>query len=134
MHFSTRDMARIGYLMLREGNWAGRQVVPKAWTKRIVTPVTRVGEMNPPARRQGRFGYGYLWWVFDGPAATGPYEGAYTGVGAGGQYITVLPKLDLVVAHKKKVPPSDRSVSTREFLDVLDLLVGAYTGPPAERR
>src|SRR5260370_10770231 len=29
MHFSTRDMARIGYLMLREGNWNGRQLIPR---------------------------------------------------------------------------------------------------------
>src|SRR6185369_16333770 len=28
MHLSTRDMARLGYLMLREGKWQGRQVVP----------------------------------------------------------------------------------------------------------
>ena len=34
MHFSVRDMARIGYLMLREGNWNGRQIVPRAWFAR----------------------------------------------------------------------------------------------------
>jgi len=27
---STRDMARIGYLMLREGQWSGRQIIPGA--------------------------------------------------------------------------------------------------------
>ena len=32
-HFlwSTRDMARVGYLMLRKGAWNGRQVIPEAW-------------------------------------------------------------------------------------------------------
>ena len=29
-YLSTRDMARVGYLMLREGNWAGTQLVPRA--------------------------------------------------------------------------------------------------------
>ena len=29
MFLSTRDMARLGYLMLREGNWKGRQLVPR---------------------------------------------------------------------------------------------------------
>ncbi len=128
MHFSTRDMARLGYLMLREGNWDGRQLVPRAWAKRIVTPVTRNTEMNPASNRNGRFGYGYLWWVFDGPQPSSAFDGAYTGIGAGGQFITVLPKLDLVVAHKKKVPPSDRSVGRAEYLAVLDLLAAAYCG------
>ena len=40
-----------------------------------------------------------MWWVWDGPDAVGPFEGAYTGRGAIGQWITVLPALDLVVAH-----------------------------------
>ncbi len=32
---STRDMARMGYLMLHEGNWNGRQVISKEWARRI---------------------------------------------------------------------------------------------------
>jgi CubicO group peptidase (beta-lactamase class C family) len=127
MYFSTRDMARIGYLMLRKGNWGGRQLVPEDWVAKIKSPITRVTEMNPPQRRNGPFGYGYLWWVWDGPAATGPYEGAFTGLGAVGQHITVLPKLDLVVAHKTR-PGGAGSVSHEQFLEVLDLLVKAHCG------
>jgi CubicO group peptidase (beta-lactamase class C family) len=33
MHLSTRDMARAGYLMLREGNWKGEQVIPADWAR-----------------------------------------------------------------------------------------------------
>ena len=128
MYLSTRDMARIGYLMLRHGNWAGRQLVPAEWVDKITSPVTRVSEMNPPQRRSGPFGYGYLWWVWDGPAATGPYAGAFTGLGAVGQHITVLPKLDLVVAHKTR-PDGTAGVSHGQFLEVLDLLVKAHCGP-----
>ncbi len=127
MYFSTRDMARIGYLMLRHGNWAGQQLVPEDWVARITSPVTPVSEMNPPARRNGPFGYGYLWWVWDGPRAAGPYEGAFTGLGAVGQHITVLPKLDLVVAHKTR-PGGGGGVSHPQFLEVLDLLVQAHCG------
>jgi CubicO group peptidase (beta-lactamase class C family) len=123
---STRDMARLGYLMLREGNWAGRQVVPRDWVKKITTPVTRLPDMNPPTMREGRVGYGYLWWVFDGPWGQGPFEGAYTGMGAGGQYITVLPKLDLVVAHKTNLAKTQRkSVSGRQYFELLDKLISA---------
>jgi CubicO group peptidase (beta-lactamase class C family) len=124
MNLSTRDMARIGYLMLREGSWAGRQIVPRDWVRESTRAVTPVTEMNPPRRRDGPFGYGYLWWVWDGPHAVGPYKGAYTGLGAVGQQIAVLPALDLVVAHKTR-PGQGRAVSHREFLEVLDLLVRA---------
>ncbi|MFN2566346.1 MAG: serine hydrolase domain-containing protein [Gemmatimonadaceae bacterium] len=124
MNLSTRDMARIGYLMLREGNWAGRQIVPRDWVRESTRAVTPVTEMNPARHREGPFGYGYLWWVWDGPHADGPYKGAYTGLGAVGQQIAVLPTLDLVVAHKTR-PGQGRAVSHGEFLQVLDLLVRA---------
>ena len=121
INLSTRDMARIGYLMLREGNWNGRQLVPRTWVREITRPFTPVTEMNPPRRREGPFGYGHLWWVWDGPHAVGAYRGAYTGLGAVGQHISVLPVLDLVVVHKTR-PGQRRSVSHQQFLDVLDVL------------
>jgi CubicO group peptidase (beta-lactamase class C family) len=124
INLSTRDMARVGYLMLREGNWAGRQVVPRNWVHEISRVFTPVSDMNPPTRRKGPFGYGYLWWVWDGPSATGGYRGAYTGLGAVGQHITVIPVLDLVVAHKTR-PGQNRSVSHPQYLEVLDVLVKA---------
>jgi CubicO group peptidase (beta-lactamase class C family) len=124
MNFSTRDMARIGLVMLREGDWNGTQIVPRDWARRIVTPVTRRGEMNPERHRKGPFGYGYLWWVWDGPAATGAYEGAYTGIGAVGQYITVIPKLDMVIAHKT-APGGGRTVTRPQYLSLVEGLIAA---------
>ena len=128
MWISTRDMARIGYLMLREGNWNGRQLVPREWVRETTRPVTRVWEMNPARHRQGPFGYGYLWWVWDGEWNRGPYEGGYSGLGAVGQHITVLPKLDLVVAHKTAPMRGRRGVSHQQYLRLLDLLVRAHCG------
>jgi CubicO group peptidase (beta-lactamase class C family) len=127
-HFnlSTRDMARIGYLMLREGQWSGATIVPRDWVRRMVTPVTRVGDMNPERLRQGLFGYGYLWWIWDGPANTGAYRGAYTGSGAIGQYITVLPALDMVVAHKTRT--GGASTSQAQYVGLIDTVVAARCG------
>ena len=99
-HLSTRDMARIGYLMLRGGRWEDKQLVPADWVERISSVVTPLEEMNPVSRRSRYFGYGYMWWVWDGPRAVGPFEGAYTARGAVGQWITVMPAVDLVIAHK----------------------------------
>ncbi|MEJ2541472.1 MAG: serine hydrolase [Gemmatimonadota bacterium] len=102
MWLSTRDMARIGLLMLNEGTWDGREIVSREWARRITGVVTPLDEMNPVGRRDGYFGYGYMWWVWDGPGAVGPFAGAYTARGAWGQWITVLPALDLVLAVKTK--------------------------------
>lgn len=124
MFLSTGDMARLGYLMLRQGHWQGRQIVPRDWvavTTRAFTPVT---EMNPNYHRVGSWGYGYLWWVWDGASATGPFRGAYTAQGAFGQFITVLPAVNLVIAHKTRPDPG-KNTSANEFFGVVDILLRA---------
>jgi CubicO group peptidase (beta-lactamase class C family) len=98
--FSTRDMARIGHLMLHEGDWNGRQIISRDWARRITTIVTPLEEMNPVERRESYRAYSYMWWNFDGPRAIGPFEGAYWARGAVGQWIAVFPALDMVIAHK----------------------------------
>jgi len=127
MHFSTRDMARLGELMLRGGRWGETQLLAEPWIREMTSPITPLHEMNPPHRREGPHGYGYMTWVWDGPANAGPYLGAYTGVGAVGQYITVLPALDMVVVHKT-VPGGGRSVAHPQFWALLDLVVQSHCG------
>lgn len=124
-HFnlSTRDMARVGLLMLHEGRWGSTRLLSADWVKEMVTPVTPVAEMNPANLRQGPFGYGYLWWIWDGKANTGIYKGAYTGIGAIGQFITVLPALDMVIAHKTR--PDATAVTRPQYLDVVERLAAA---------
>lgn len=125
-YLSTRDMARVGYLMLREGRWAGQTLIPREWVTRMVTPFTRVPEMNPDDFRKGPFGYGLLWWVWDSPFDREAYRGAYTGIGAVGQFITVLPALDMVVAHKTR--QGGRSVTRPEYVALLDALIASRCG------
>ncbi|HSM04036.1 MAG TPA: serine hydrolase [Longimicrobiales bacterium] len=124
MWLSTRDMARIGLLMLNEGTWEGEQIVSRDWANRIVDVVTPLEEMNPVGRRGGYFGYGYMWWVWDGPRAVGPFEGAYTARGAWGQWITVFPAVDLVVAVKTNSVYS-RTTSWESWHRLLELLFDA---------
>jgi hypothetical protein len=108
--------------MLREGNWNGRQLVPRDWVAVTTRAFTPVSEMHPNYHRVGPFGYGYLWWVWDGPAATGPFRGAYTAQGAYGQYITVLPAVNLVIAHKTRPDPG-KQTSLDEYLGVVNLVL-----------
>ncbi len=130
MHLSTRDMARIGLLMLNEGSWNGKQIIPSGWAKEIVRPVTPLGEMNPVRRRDGYFGYGYMWWVWDGPKAVGPFEGAYIARGAVGQWITVFPAANLVVAVKTN-SVYGRTASWESWQRMLELLFEARGIAPA---
>jgi CubicO group peptidase (beta-lactamase class C family) len=135
MWLSTRDMARIGLLMLRDGSWNGQQVISRQWVHRIRSVVTPFREMNPPRARSlgsgNRWAYGYLWWVWDAPGSSGDFVGAHTANGSGGQHITVLPELDMVVAHKTDTAqPSQhalrpRTVSGVEYDAILRLLIAA---------
>ncbi|MGD8320256.1 MAG: serine hydrolase [Gemmatimonadota bacterium] len=125
MWLSTRDMARIGWLMLNDGAWNGRQVIDADWARRIHSVVTPLEEMHPLSRRDGYFGYGYMWWVWDGPRAVGPFEGAYTARGAVGQWITVLPAVDMVIAHKTN-SAYRRTTSWHSWERMIELLFDAH--------
>ncbi len=124
-YLSTRDMARFGYLILRRGVWHGQQIVSSDWVTKMTTAVTPVGEMNPDPYRQGPFGYGYLWWIWDGSSNEGIYKGAFTGIGAIGQYITVLPELDMVIAHKTQPQRNNPSVGRGDYLGLIERLAEA---------
>ncbi|MDA7977954.1 MAG: beta-lactamase family protein [Pirellulales bacterium] len=139
MHYSTRDMARIGYLMLRGGVWDGKRILSEDWIKKSTSAITPVEKMNPGGHRRGELGYGYLWWVFDGPRVEPAFEGAYTGIGAGGQFITVIPKLDVVVAHKtnrgRRLDDGGRrsSTSRRDYFTFLKKIAAARTEGAGQR-
>ncbi len=55
----------------------------------------------------------------------GPFEGAYTGRGAVGQWISVFPALDLVIAHKTN-SVYGRTTSWRAWQRLVELLLEAH--------
>lgn len=98
--YSTRDMARLGLLMLNNGNWNGVQIIPKEWVILTTSIVTHIEQMNPSYLREGHYAYGYMWWIWQ---SDNEYlNNAYLAAGAYGQYIVILPKLNMVIAHKTK--------------------------------
>lgn len=105
MWFSTRDMARIGLLLLRNGKWQNKQVIPEAWIKEMTTQRTsyKEAQKNVPILKEDGLdlGYGYMWWLIEN---TEDYKlkNAYSAQGALGQNITVYPELDVVLAFKTK--------------------------------
>jgi hypothetical protein len=54
-------------------------------------------------------------------------------LGAVGQHITILPALDLVVAHKT-APSARGRVSHKKFLEILDVLVKGHCGATCTSR
>jgi CubicO group peptidase (beta-lactamase class C family) len=118
-YLSARDMARLGYLMLRNGKWNNTQLLPAAWCNESTTAYTPVDRMNPVTRRAQSFGYGYMWWIWDGPANRGAFKDAYMAMGAGGQYIAVLPALDMVVSQKRDTNILTDSYSQDIFIQFL---------------
>jgi hypothetical protein len=128
LYVSTRDVARFGQLMLQNGEWDGRQLVPPDWVSRITTMVTPPAEVNPPPYQGMGLGFGYQWWVWPDSDPKSPYAGAYTYRADWGQYLTVLPNLDMVVAHQRFAGwygRPERGVSFREYLGLLDRIVVA---------
>jgi CubicO group peptidase (beta-lactamase class C family) len=86
LRLRPRDMAKIGQLVLQEGRWDGRQVVPAAWIRESTSMHTRLGEGRP---------YGYLWWQV-GAAYPGHTVRIVHASGNGGQFIFIVPDLELV--------------------------------------
>jgi CubicO group peptidase (beta-lactamase class C family) len=123
-HLSVRDLARVGWLMLRQGNWEGKQLVPRDWVKESTRIATPAVDMHPPVLRKGPMAYGYLWWVWDSWWSKGPYLGAYTAHGFNGQFVTVMPALDLVVAFETPQGMGNR-IALSQYLRLLDTLVNS---------
>ena len=90
LRLTTHDMAKFGYLYLNEGRWDGKQIVPVAWVKASTTNHSPTPGMY----------YGYQWWVM-------PWAGYYSAIGARGQYIIVIPGLDMVVVFTSDLQPEE---------------------------
>jgi len=93
LHMRPRDMAKIGYLYLNDGQWKGKQIVSKNWIKESTI---RNYEEGPGWDRYG-IRHQYQWWSFTDDFNFPKVEGYYAS-GNGGQYILIFPSLDLVVA------------------------------------
>ena len=86
---SARDLAKIGFLYLNNGYWNGQSIVSEYWVKE--STAQQIQAFRHPI--YGSFGYGYQWWVkkVDGYSS-------FRAWGRRGQFIVIVPKLDLVIA------------------------------------
>ena len=81
-------MAKFGYLFLHGGEWDGKQVVPRGWVEEATSELVDAGTLLD--------GYGYQWWASD--------EGYFSAIGYKGQFIHVVPELDLIMVTTRREP------------------------------
>lgn len=109
---SLRDTARFGQLCLQGGVWHGEQLIPADWlTESTAAQNSGAGDSTGQ--------YGYQWWV----RSFGGYD-CYYAFGAWGQYIFVVPELEMVVAIASEGPQN--SYASRAYFT--DYILAACTG------
>ena len=85
LYMIPRDLAKIGQLLINKGYFNGKQVVSEKWIKTSTTPKTKITGID----------YGYFWWNI-------PFKVnektiiSKTATGNGGQYIMVIPEMNIV--------------------------------------
>jgi CubicO group peptidase (beta-lactamase class C family) len=112
LFLEPRDMAKIGYLYLRNGVWEGRQILPSAWIDKVNHATIDTHSAREPALR-----YSDLFWAL-------PDKHVYMSVGYHGQVIMVFPDLDAVA-----VTTARDSYSFSQFADLVSASVKSDTAP-----
>jgi hypothetical protein len=80
----TRDMAKIGYLYLHNGEWEDKQLLPLDWIDRLSHATVNMNATFDPSLRYSNF-----FWAM-------PDKHVYMAVGYHGQIIMIFPELDIV--------------------------------------
>src|SRR5712692_1197933 len=89
LYLSSPDLAKVGFLFLKNGMWEGKAIVSPDWVKNSVTSAITVED-------EGRhWGYGFQWWLQ--PWGKSPEKSAWAARGLGGQELRVVPEYNLIV-------------------------------------
>ena len=91
MRLTPHDMAKLGYLYLRDGVWDGKRIIPSAWVERA-----RHGALTAPFGK-----YANLWWS----TSNGD---VFMALGRHGQSVFVFPKLDVIAVLTGVVPDNEK--------------------------
>jgi CubicO group peptidase (beta-lactamase class C family) len=86
--FLSRDMIKMGLLTLNKGIWNGKQHLPKEFVKQATSPLVQTSPSTF---------YGYFWWNQTLEIGNKKYD-SIQGRGAGGQFIFIIPTLELVIS------------------------------------
>jgi CubicO group peptidase (beta-lactamase class C family) len=104
LELTPRDTAKLGQLLLQHGRWVDTQLLSEDYATASTT-----WQSEGESITGGSIGvaYGFQWWVTDD---TG-YE-AYFALGFGGQYVYVVPDLDVVIVVAARFEDGEQPVLT----------------------
>jgi hypothetical protein len=128
--YTARAVARVGRLMLREGDWEGRQLINSDAVRQVTRDVGRPGNC------------GIGWWSNnEGECAKLPRD-AFWGSGAGHQIVLVVPSLNLIAVRNGELlaaaasEPSQYHEPVRRFLfePLVDAVIGNPQAQPVSHR
>jgi CubicO group peptidase (beta-lactamase class C family) len=104
------DMAKFGYLIMNDGIWEDRQLLPRDWTRNI-TGELRIG---PGKSVMG----GWQFSLIDSTES-------FMARGEGGQYIVLSPELDMLIAvtSKSQFPLSENSGYDQLFQMIFESVI-----------
>lgn len=112
----ARDMARMGYLWLNWGNWAGKQIIPEKWLREAVKIAPDIRANCP----EEQWKYGYAFWTNDyGKQWPSLPRDSYAASGAGQKHIWVCPSLNVVVAQSPGIWSSQTDEFNTELLSLI---------------
>jgi CubicO group peptidase (beta-lactamase class C family) len=115
MLMTPRQMLAFGELYLNKGRAGARQVVPADWVAQSFVPRGR-------SRISERL-YGYGWWMREMAG-----HQAYYAWGFGGQFIVLVPDLDLViVSTSASTTEDDRRAHRRTVDDIIEQIVATLS-------
>lgn len=86
MRLTSRDMLKIGLMTAHGGKWNGKQILDKGWIEKATAVHVNQGKPHQ---------YGYFWWSQNIEVDGKPYR-VRSCRGAGGQFIFIVPELDIV--------------------------------------
>jgi len=90
MHFTPRNMARLGYLYMHNGSLKGDQIVPSERVEESLTNYTNFTSSNWGDLHN--VNYGYLWWLGEIKNLE-----VFLAIGYGGQFVINFPNLNLII-------------------------------------
>ncbi len=100
MALRPRDLLKIGVLYLNDGVWDGRRLLPAGWVEASWQPRFR----SP----WNGMGYGGLWWASDWGG-----ERVFSAWGYGGQFLVVVPRLELAAVATSSLDRGERGHNRR---------------------
>lgn len=89
LHITARALARFGLMVLNQGRWQEKSIVPAKWLAAAAAPSQTMNQQ-----------YGYLWWNNTTGKWPGVPSDAFAALGAQDNDMLIVPSLDMIVIRQ----------------------------------